>query len=144
MAARSILDHFNVTSCYHFVNDILNSNLSCFWGLSLFLSILISYCVKTFFFKQDNTFLFHLWSAQSTNFYLHELQIWKTLFFMSPPPHCSFWVFMKEPCQEKAYIDNAACLFKLCLSPLKSTPVWMCWFGKPFPGVWMTPKQSTS
>lgn len=30
---------------------------------------------------------------------------------------------MKEPRQEKAYIDNAACLFKLCLSSLKSTPV---------------------
>lgn len=112
MAARSILDHFNVTSCYHFVNDILNSNLSCYWGLSLFLSILISYCVKTFFFKQDKTFLFHLWSAQSTNFYLHELQIWKTLFFMSPPPPLLFLSLYERTSSGKG-------LYRQCRLPIQ-------------------------
>lgn len=76
MAARSILDHFNVTSCYHFVNDIYIEVkfIMLLGSLSLSLHINQLLC-KDFFFKQDNTFLFHLWSAQSTNFYLHELQI---------------------------------------------------------------------
>lgn len=52
MAAHSILDHFNATSCYHFVNNILKSNLSCFWGLSLSLSLHINQLLcKDFFFK---------------------------------------------------------------------------------------------
>lgn len=86
MTARSILDHFNVTSCYHFVNDILNSNLSCFWGLSLFLSILISYCVKTFFFLNKTTHFYFIYGQHRAQTFIYMNCKFEKLYSLCPPP----------------------------------------------------------
>lgn len=93
-------------------------------SLSLSLHINQLLC-KDFFILNKTTHFYFIYGQHRAQTFIYMNCKFEKLYSLCPPPPLLFLSlkFMKEPRQEKAYIDNAACLFKLCLSSLKSTPV---------------------
>lgn len=94
-------------------------------SLSLSLHINQLLC-KDFFFLNQTTHFYFIYGQHRAQTFIYMNCKFEKLYSLCPPPLPPPLLFLslyERTCQEKAYIDNAACLFKLCLSSLKSTPV---------------------
>lgn len=83
MAARSILDHFNVTSCYHFVNDIYIEVKFIMFGVSLHINQLLC---KDFFFLNKTTHFYFIYGQHRAQTFIYMNCKFEKLYSLCPPP----------------------------------------------------------